>query len=372
MINYVTNLDVDDYSGGWSGMNHFIHQQLASKVQVNLIQKINPPYRLSDRFRSKLFRVAGLSGIFPAFTEARLDTISTSVHPNLEASTTFTFFHGATPWLNVQPRTHYAMYMDACFGTYIGIYHKRDKFKKSQLTSLYNKEASFISNSAAAFFSSAWALEDARKIYNIKTDNLHVAGLGGGIEQNDTKVDRSEQYFLFVALDFVGKGGVEVVEAFAQLKNEYTNFRLKIVGQQPPAEYLTGDNIDYVGYLDKSKPAEREKLQKLFKEAYCFVLPTTRDLTPLVLVEAGSVGCPVITTSSFGIPEIVVNEKTGLLVSSGDTMHTELLNAMRKMCSDSNLHGQMKVNAEQHIRENFTWGIVGDRIFNQISKYISR
>lgn len=370
MINYVTNLDVNEYSGGWSGMNHFIYQQLASKCDVNLIQKIDPAYRLSDRLLSKAFRTVGLNGIFPAFTKARLQTISNSVHSRFNSNAKFTFFHGATPWLNVKTSAPYAMYMDACFGTYMKIYHKGQKFNPKQLLAVYRKEASFISGSAAAFFSSAWALEDARRMYDIQSDNLYVAGLGAGIEKTGTENLQSENYFLFVALDFIGKGGVEVVEAFTEIQKQYSAFRLKIVGQQPPAEYLHNSKIDYVGYLDKSKAADKQKLQNLFKSAYCFVLPTARDLTPLVLVEAGSVGCPVITTSNFGIPEIVVDHGTGLLISSGANMKNELLAAMERLCTDTDLHARMKLNAAIHVRENFTWEKVGDRIFKQISKYI--
>ncbi len=370
MINYVTNLDVNQYSGGWSGMNHFIHQQLASKLAINLVQKVDPPYRLPERLLSKVFRTVGLNGIFPAFTNARLNTISSSVHSQFDPSAKFTFFHGATPWINVELPTPYGMYMDACFGTYIKIYHKGQKFNTRQLSALYKREASFIAGSAAAFFSSEWALQDARAMYNIKSDNLHVAGLGGGIDDAEAENLPSEKYFLFVALDFIGKGGVEVVDAFGQLQKMHNGFRLKIVGQQPPAEYLQNNSIDYVGYLDKSRPAEKQKLQDLFKNAWCFVLPTVRDLTPLVLVEAGSVGCPVITTSSFGIPEIVIDQETGLLISPGTNMREELLTAMVKLCTDSELHARMKVRATTHIKENFTWNKVGEKIFKQISKYI--
>ena len=61
-INYITNLDVNEESGGWLGMNHHVYNQLASKFDVNLIQKIDPPYSVADRYLSKVLRVAGLRG----------------------------------------------------------------------------------------------------------------------------------------------------------------------------------------------------------------------------------------------------------------------------------------------------------------------
>ena len=107
-----------------------------------------------------------------------------------------------------------------------------------------------------------------------------------------------------MGLDFKGKGGDKLIDAFKKVKQEFPAYSLKIAGQKPPDKYLSS-GINYVGKFKKSDPEDADRLAKLFSEAFCFVLPTSKDMTPLVLIEALSSGCPVIATRNFGIPEIV-------------------------------------------------------------------
>src|SRR6187402_305159 len=100
-INYITNLDVNKYSGGWSGMNHNIYQQLSGQFHLHLLQKIDPPYFLSERIISKAFRIAGMKGVFPAFTRSRLKRVKAQVESAIDNSCQLNFYHGATPWLLV-------------------------------------------------------------------------------------------------------------------------------------------------------------------------------------------------------------------------------------------------------------------------------
>jgi glycosyltransferase involved in cell wall biosynthesis len=44
------------------------------------------------------------------------------------------------------------------------------------------------------------------------------------------------------------------------------------------------------------------------------VHPTKSDISPLLIIEAGYLGCPVIASRKFGIPELVDDARTGLLL----------------------------------------------------------
>ncbi len=368
MINYVTNLNVDDFSGGWSAMNHHIYQQLKKKYEVNLIQEVDPPYFFKEKLQSKVYRSLGMKGVYPAFTNRRLSAISRIVNPKL-LKNTFSFFHGATPWLHVALTSPYALYLDASFVSYIHVYHNANKFNRSQLNLLYQKEAKFLDKAQAVFFSSEWALRDAKTNYKLAGNNFHVAGLGGGFDiDGQFDAETPEPYFLFVGLDFIGKGGDALVNAFSEVRHQFPNFKLKIVGQKPAGNFLERTNVEYLGFIDKSNPEEMQKMISLFAKAYCFILPTSKDMTPLVLLEAGSVGCPVISTKSFGIPEIVADGKTGILVESGTSLQSELQNAMGRICENSDFRNELGRNAIKHVNNNFSWRKTGDRIAEILSQ----
>ena len=66
-----------------------------------------------------------------------------------------------------------------------------------------------------------------------------------------------------------------------------------------------------------------EQVLEKYREADIFILPSviaedgSRDITPNVLIEAMAMKLPVISTTVTGIPEIVENEVSGILVPGG-------------------------------------------------------
>ena len=61
------------------------------------------------------------------------------------------------------------------------------------------------------------------------------------------------------------------------------------------------------------------ELRQLFAEADAFVLPTNHDASPWVALEAMATGVPVVITSVGGIPDLVQDGITGLVVPPGDS-----------------------------------------------------
>ena len=73
---------------------------------------------------------------------------------------------------------------------------------------------------------------------------------------------------------------------------------------------VLGDRVLFLG--------RRKDVGALMAAADIFVLPSLREAFGLVLLEATVAGLPIIATDVGGIPEIVENQKTGLLVKSKD------------------------------------------------------
>jgi glycosyltransferase involved in cell wall biosynthesis len=84
----------------------------------------------------------------------------------------------------------------------------------------------------------------------------------------------------------------------------------------------------------------------------CEVAPNgDRDGIPNVCLESMAMGVPVVTTRVSAIPELVENEKTGLLVSPG---HPEqLADAMLRMLTDEQLRSRIIPAARQRVQLNF-------------------
>jgi glycosyltransferase involved in cell wall biosynthesis len=79
----------------------------------------------------------------------------------------------------------------------------------------------------------------------------------------------------------------------------------------------------------------------------------------VVLLEAMSYGVPVIGSAVGGIPDIIVDGETGLLVPPHDS--AALAGALERLAHDSVLAARLGLAGYRHVRSNFSW----DRIVTE-------
>ncbi|MDP1946238.1 MAG: glycosyltransferase family 4 protein [Nitrospirota bacterium] len=83
-----------------------------------------------------------------------------------------------------------------------------------------------------------------------------------------------------------------------------------------------------------------------------FVLPSLSEGFPFVLLEALAMGCPVVASRVNGIPELIEEGKTGLLVPARDPQALAL--AIQKLLSDPAAASRMGAAGRTVVREQFT------------------
>jgi L-malate glycosyltransferase len=120
------------------------------------------------------------------------------------------------------------------------------------------------------------------------------------------------------------KGQVQLVEAFAEVLNSIPHAVLVIVGSPlfehdhnyaARAKSCVSDlGLDrHVRFL-----GQRRDIPGLMRAFDAFVLNSANETFGLVLAEAMACGTPVIATRGGGVPEIVIDGRTGRLVDHGD------------------------------------------------------
>jgi len=129
----------------------------------------------------------------------------------------------------------------------------------------------------------------------------------------DISPKKSNDYvtFLYVSRVFWGKCGMETLMAFDEIRKKYDT-KLIFISDTPTEvkNKFTNDNIVFI-----DTPVSREEVLKYYSKSDIFILPTLFDTFGYVYLEAMSFGLPVIATSIFAVPEIVEDERSGLLVS---------------------------------------------------------
>lgn len=153
------------------------------------------------------------------------------------------------------------------------------------------------------------------------------------------------------------KRAVDVVQAFAVL-SQRLDAVLVLVGEGPdlPAALRMAEVLgvrDHVRALGKL-----ERLESVLQASDVFFLPSVAESFGLAALEAQACSCPVIGYHSGGLPEVVVDGKTGLLCPEGQDVCMGTLAA--DLLGDEVRYQAMRRAARQNA-ERFATGPIVDR-----------
>jgi glycosyltransferase involved in cell wall biosynthesis len=148
------------------------------------------------------------------------------------------------------------------------------------------------------------------------------------------------------------KGQVKLLEALENAKADLPNIHLMLVGDGPDetmlqervAERSLQAHVTFFPFT--TEPAH------VFELLDILTLPSThKEGLPNVLLEALSMGVPVVSSRLAGTPEIVIEGVTGMLVEPGDV--DGLATAIRALSTDDDLRRRMGAAGQQLIRDDF-------------------
>ena len=195
---------------------------------------------------------------------------------------------------------------------------------------------------------------------------------------------------LFVGRHIERKGICYLIEAAKYLPRD--KFEIRIVGVGDLTEQLkqqaallderqkTKDERDVIlneseGSSQGNQPANiiftgklsPEDLANEYKTANVFTLPAIVDHKGdteglgVVLIEAMELGLPIVASNVGGIPDVVVDGKSGILVPEKDPV--ALAEAFKRLEADATLIQKLLAGARKRIEECFTWdGIIERQI----------
>jgi len=124
-----------------------------------------------------------------------------------------------------------------------------------------------------------------------------------------------------------------------------TEQKKKTQGERRQSDRRISDVVKHIGYVSHT-----DKLC-LLANAACFVFPSLYEGFGLPVLEAISLGTPVITSNLSSLPEIITPE-TGILVNPNK--ESELIEAMTQILGDEGLREEMGIKGRERAKE-FTW-----------------
>ncbi|MEO8288304.1 MAG: glycosyltransferase [Chloroflexota bacterium] len=167
------------------------------------------------------------------------------------------------------------------------------------------------------------------------------------------------------------KGGVDnLIRAVGRLHVANPDLRLLIVGDGPLRSSL--ETVAAAGAAPGVVhfAGTRTDVARLLGAMDMFVLPSLNEALPIVLLEAMAAGLPVVATGVGGVPEIVEDGKTGLLVPPGDQQALQA--AIARLLDNPLLGKQLAAAGKANIALNFTIEKMVERLESLYDSLLTR
>ena len=214
------------------------------------------------------------------------------------------------------------------------------------------------------------------KSYLVASSGLDVSGFLSSVSNKEslTKLKKSlgikesDIVITLIARLVKDKGVVEFLKA-SKILSELPHVKFLLVGpsssegSQAVTKRVIGEYDNYVDYIGPS-----DNVSDLLSISDVFVLPTYyREGLPRILLEAGALGLPLITTDMPGCKDVVRHNWNGLLVPTRDS--EALADSIKKLINNPELRKSMGEKNPKFIKENFDLSIVVnayDKIYQKL------
>lgn len=255
-----------------------------------------------------------------------------------------------------------------------------------QMNSRYNKRDfihSWIYSKLSLWISLSKSMkEDVLSYTNMPREKIKVLPLGTDLQQFDpSHYNKSESRSFFglpqngYTIGVLGrldklKGQHILLQAIPEVVRQHPNVVFLIAGDETAGEY---GYKEYLLKLCRSLDIERyvkyipftDDVPRLMAALDVFVLPSFSETFGLVVVEAMAMERPIIATNAGGLPEMIVNGKTGLLVKPQDATTVAL--AIHRVLSDSALRSSLGHLARKEALKRYDFDSCVDSLLGSLA-----
>lgn len=178
-------------------------------------------------------------------------------------------------------------------------------------------------------------------------------------QRKTLNISEDSLVFGFVGRLVRDKGAEELMFAWRAFSKKYSFAHLLIIGDsdEPRRRFdFSSASADEEKRLHVLGP--KKNIVDYYAIMDVLILPSHREGFPNVVLEAGAMQVPVITTDAQGCIDSIESEKTGLQFSCGDS--AGLLSAMERLHNDKSLRLQLGNNAREKVLRDFNPDVICD------------
>jgi colanic acid/amylovoran biosynthesis glycosyltransferase len=191
-------------------------------------------------------------------------------------------------------------------------------------------------------------------------EDVHVVPNAVDLRRLDRTDERHPEPDLVVSVArLIEKKGLgDLVDACGILRERGVPVRLRVGGDGPLLDELrsAATRVGLDGAFPGALP--HEEVRALYRQAAVFCLPCVvastgdRDGLPTSVLEAMALGVPVVTTDVNGLPDVVIDGETGLVVPEHDP--PALADALERLLKDPELAARFAEEGRRHVERAFS------------------
>ncbi|MEX2714967.1 MAG: glycosyltransferase family 4 protein [Candidatus Sigynarchaeota archaeon] len=184
-------------------------------------------------------------------------------------------------------------------------------------------------------------------------------------------LDKYGKIIFFSGMNDERKGIPELMQIIKQYNQEYTEKGVSfiITGKGSLQEQLRTfsrkyHNVHVFGFVSE------KILQELYASSFLFLFPTKMEAFPFSLLEALSSGCPILTTTVGGIPDLFSKEiEIGKMVNPKQKI-PDYIKYIRYLVENEEVRNRLSLNSRKLVEEFFNWDRICDKIIKLYQSYI--
>ncbi|MEH6536572.1 MAG: glycosyltransferase family 4 protein [Psychroserpens sp.] len=155
---------------------------------------------------------------------------------------------------------------------------------------------------------------------------------------------------------------VDTVELLVKRQTVKAKYILVGIGEleEEIKHYVTdkklNDHIIFAGF--------RKDIPELLPEFDLFMFTSNNEPTGGVLLESYACKVPIVAANAGGIPEVIVDKKTGLLAEVGNPI--DFADKVELLINDERLQKELIENGYQHLKDNFTKDVISQKFYEEL------
>jgi glycosyltransferase involved in cell wall biosynthesis len=214
-----------------------------------------------------------------------------------------------------------------------------------------------ILNRADAIAATSEFLKTAARKF-VKNDRRQISVIPFGVDLS-TPVDKPDGpdgiRLIFTKVHHERYGPDVLLHALKTVLEKVPGMTLTMAGVGPMTASLKSlaadlgikDKVDFPGFVDY------RKIPEVMARHDILVMPSLHEGFGVAALEAGAAGLPTIATEVGGIPEVVIDGQTGLLVPPNDI--SALAEAIIRLSEDAGLRREFGQNARIFVEKRYNW-----------------